>query len=300
MFQKSAYRKRYWTAAIVSLLLTCLTAFIMLDTFVFEDAAEPLSTPVPTASAPSGAAVTPTPEPVQLVSTDTEYNDGNIHVKVEKVNTGKVIYYVADIQLSDVRYLKSAFAKGKYGRNITESTSTMAKNNDAILAINGDYCGFRPDGIVIRNGALYRDTKRGELLAIKNNGDFEIVDDADVTGQQLVDQGTLHTLTFGPALVIDGQYANRESSVFRANPRTGVGQAGPLHYVFIVVDGRTDDSAGLNLQNFAQLFIDRGCTVAYNLDGGGTSTMYMNGKVINNPSYGSERRLSDILYIGKE
>lgn len=300
MFQKSPYRKRYWGAAIVALLLTVFVAYIMLDTFVFESAIGPLSTPVPTATAQSGADATPVPSPVEVISNDTEYYDGDIHVKVETVDTGEVVYYVADIQLSDVKYLKTAFAKGQYGRNITEATSTMAENNNAILAINGDYCGFRPDGIVIRNGALYRDTKRGEMLAIKNNGDFEIIDDANVTGQQLVDQGVLHTLTFGPALVIDGQYANRESSVFRANPRTGVGQAGPLHYIFIVVDGRSDESAGLNLQDFAQLFIDRGCSVAYNLDGGGTSTMYMNGKVINNPSYGSERRLSDILYIGKE
>lgn len=299
MFQKSAYQKRYWTAATVALLLTCFVAFIMLDTFVFEDASAPLSTPVPTSTAQSGTAVTPTPEPVQLVSTDTEYNDGDIHVKIETVKTDKVVYHVADIQLSDVQYLKSAFAKGKYGRNITESTSTMARNNNAIFAINGDYCGFRPGGIIIRNGALYRDTKYGEILAIQNNGDFQIIDDAGVTGQQLVDEGVLHTFAFGPALVIDGQYADRESSVFRANPRTGIGQAGPLHYVFIVVDGRTDDSAGLNLKDFAQLFIDRGCSVAYNLDGGGTSTMYMNGKVVNHPSYGSERRLSDILYIGK-
>jgi exopolysaccharide biosynthesis protein len=75
----------------------------------------------------------------------------------------------------------------------------------------------------------------------------------------------------------------------------------PLHYIIIVSDGRTDESAGLSLLNLASIFKEKGCTVAYNLDGGGSSTMYFNGKVVNVPTDGrgvEEREVSDIVYFG--
>jgi exopolysaccharide biosynthesis protein len=56
----------------------------------------------------------------------------------------------------------------------------------------------------------------------------------------------------------------------------------------------------MSLSDLAQKFEERGCTVAYNLDGGGSSTMYFNGEVINNPTDGrheGERKISDIIYI---
>ena len=87
------------------------------------------------------------------------------------------------------------------------------------------------------------------------------------------------------------------------NPRTAIGVLSPLHYIFVVSDGRTDESVGLSLLELAQLMQDLGCTLAYNLDGGGSSTMWFNGEVLNRPTtFGdkiSERSVSDIVYIGK-
>jgi exopolysaccharide biosynthesis protein len=74
-----------------------------------------------------------------------------------------------------------------------------------------------------------------------------------------------------------------------------------LHYIFVVSDGRTSQSAGLTLLQLAEVMQEYGCTVAYNLDGGGSSTMVFNGEVINNPTDGrsfGERKVSDIIYIG--
>lgn len=85
-----------------------------------------------------------------------------------------------------------------------------------------------------------------------------------------------------------------------SNPRTAIGQISALHYLVIVSDGRTSESAGLTLYQLATLFAQRGCTVAYNLDGGGSSTMVFNGNVVNNPTSGrsiTERAVSDIVYI---
>jgi exopolysaccharide biosynthesis protein len=62
-----------------------------------------------------------------------------------------------------------------------------------------------------------------------------------------------------------------------SNPRTAIGIIDNLHYVFVVSDGRTSQSAGLTLYELANIMKDLGCTTAYNLDGGGSSTMYFNG-----------------------
>ena len=86
-----------------------------------------------------------------------------------------------------------------------------------------------------------------------------------------------------------------------SNPRTAIGQVSALHYIMVVSDGRTDASEGLTLLELAQVMRQYGCVIAYNLDGGGSSTLWFNGKVINNPTDGrkaSERSVSDIVCIG--
>jgi exopolysaccharide biosynthesis protein len=86
-----------------------------------------------------------------------------------------------------------------------------------------------------------------------------------------------------------------------SNPRTAIGQVSKLHYIVVVSDGRTSESQGLSLLELARVFEDQGCTVAYNLDGGGSSTMYFNGQIVNNPADGNgsqEREVSDIVYFG--
>ena len=87
-----------------------------------------------------------------------------------------------------------------------------------------------------------------------------------------------------------------------SNPRTLIGVIDDLHYVFIVSDGRTSESEGLSLYELATFAKKLNIKTAYNLDGGGSSTMYFCGKVINNPTTTgrniSERSVSDIVYIG--
>lgn len=87
-----------------------------------------------------------------------------------------------------------------------------------------------------------------------------------------------------------------------SNPRTAIGIIDENHYVFVVSDGRTSESAGLSLYQLAKFMQDLDVDIAYNLDGGGSSTMYFNGRVINNPTTtgrnSSERSISDIVYIG--
>jgi exopolysaccharide biosynthesis protein len=243
-----------------------------------------------------------------LVIADSSYADENIQITISAETVDDTAVYVADVQVSDISYLKAAFAEGTFGRNIKAATSEIAEENGAIFAINGDYYGFRNKGYVLRNGTLYRSTgNSGEDLVIDSSGNFSIVQEGETDAQALADADVWQIFSFGPALVINGQITvTADSEVNQArnsNPRTAIGQVGPLHYVFVVSDGRTDESAGLSLLQLAQVLQEHGCTVAYNLDGGGSSTMWFNGQVVNNPTDGrndGERSVSDIVYIGYE
>ena len=215
--------------------------------------------------------------------------------------------YVANVELSSIEYLKTAFAYDTYGKNVTAKTSEIASAHNAILAINGDYYGAQERGYVIRNGIIYRDIAgNSDVLCINADGSLSIVTPGTVTAEELLEQGVWQAFSFGPALVADGEIAvSEKTEVGRAkasNPRTAIGIIDDLHYVFVVSDGRTDESEGLSLYELAGFLQQIGVKTAYNLDGGGSSTLVFNGKVINNPTTSGssikERSISDIIYIG--
>ena len=246
--------------------------------------------------------------------TDSSYTSADASVSVSKHTTGSgtstVTYFVAEVTLSDATRLRSAFANNEFGTNIVQNTSAIAAANDAVFAINGDYYGFRDTGIVIRNGVIYRDSGARQGLAFYRDGTVEVYDETATTAQQLLDDGVWNTLSFGPAVVEDGQvvagiddvevdtnFGNH--SIQGAQPRTAIGVVDADHLVFVVVDGRSPGySAGLTMTGLAGLMQQLGAETAYNIDGGGSSTMVFDGAVVNNPlGKGAERGTSDILYI---
>jgi len=240
--------------------------------------------------------------------TDMSYQDENMSIVITEYYAYDTAIYVADIRVSSPEYLQTALAQNAYGKNVTETTSDMAESNNAILAINGDYYGTQEKGYVLRNGTLYRSTaaRDQEDLVIYADGSFSIITETDVSAEQLLADGAVQILSFGPALVTDGSVSvTEDEEVGKAkanNPRTAIGIIDELHYVFVVSDGRTDESEGLSLFQLAEFMKTLGVDTAYNLDGGGSSTMYFNGNIINNPtSTGNsikERSVSDIVYIG--
>lgn len=255
----------------------------------------------------------PSATEVDVTLTATSFSDADASVTISTVTEGTgdetVTYYVADVVLTDATALRSAFAKDQFGENITELTSEIAADNGAVFAINGDYYGFRDSGIVIRNGVVYRDEPARTGLVFYTDGGVEIYDETSTSADELLADGAWNTLSFGPAIVedaavvdgiesqeIDTNFGNH--SIQGDQPRTAVGVIDDNHLVFVVVDGRQDGySAGVTLTELADIMIDLGATTAYNLDGGGSSTMYFNGEVVNSPSNGGERATSDILYI---
>ncbi len=229
----------------------------------------------------------------------------NISLKEYTYENTKV--YVADITLDSAQSLKTAFASDTYGKNVTETTSQIASEKNAILSINGDYYGAREDGYVIRNGVVYRDEAGSEdVLCIYADGSMKVVEPSTVTAQELVNQGVWQAFSFGPGLVSEGKVSvSTNAEVGRAmasNPRTAIGLIDNNHYLFVVSDGRTQESEGLSLYQLAQFMKSLGAKTAYNLDGGGSSTMVFQGSLINKPTTSGrdirERKVSDIVYIG--
>ncbi|MBK5242641.1 phosphodiester glycosidase family protein [Clostridium sp.] len=298
---KKFLSKPYRWAAIFSILLALAITFTVLDTFVLQKS---ITSVTAVTSTVASTAVKST-----AVITDQSYEDENIKITIETVRSYDSTIYIADIQVTDALYLKTALAKGTYGRNITATTSDIAETNNAIFAINGDFYGFRDDGYVLRNGIVYRNsvrsTENDESLVVDKDGNLSVISESEVSMQSLSDNGALQVLSFGPGLVENGEITVTSSSEvsqsMTSNPRTAIGQISNLHYIVIVSDGRTSESQGISLLQLAQEFKDRDCIEAYNLDGGGSSTMYFNGEIINNPTDGrsvGERKVSDIVYFG--
>ncbi len=265
-------------------------------------------------SSTGAAAVASAASADEAVITGNTATSDTATIEISTVVTGsgrnQVTYYVADVQLAEGTALRSAFAEDKFGTNIVADTSDIATDVGAVFAINGDYYGYRDSGIVIRNGVLYRDDGARTGLAIYADGTMRIYDETTTSGEELLAEGVWNTLSFGPALVdggevvagidqveVDTNFGNH--SIQGNQPRTGIGLIDTNHFVFVVVDGRSEGySRGVTMTEFAQIFDDLGVEVAYNLDGGGSSTMVFDGDLVNNPlGKGAERGTSDILYV---
>lgn len=303
--------KRHFASMVFALILAAYTVYAALDTFVIVRVLTPDT--LPTATVEASTAPTATEPPAEQattapISTDTEYHDDQIDIVLTTMRVENTTVYVADVQIADISLLKTALAGNTYARNLTETTSVQAANAGAILAINGDYYGAQERGYVLRNGVLYRASAQSgtDALVIGADGNFRIINEGETSADTLVREGAWQVLTFGPALINGGQVTVSSSDevgrAMTSNPRTAIGQISEGHYLLVVSDGRTKESTGLSLRQLAELMQSLGAQIAYNLDGGGSSTMVFQGRVVNSPTTNGrsirERSVSDIVYIG--
>lgn len=242
------------------------------------------------------------------VKTATAYEDDTKTISIETYERNSTQIHVATVTIKGDASIKTALADETYGRNIKAKTSTTAQSVNAVLAVNGDYYGARDAGYVIRNGQLLRSDSQDanqEDLVIYQDGSFEIIREGDITAQELLNKGAVQVLSFGPALIENSQVAvdsaDEVGKAMASNPRTAIGIIDDKHYVLVVSDGRTDESKGLSLKELADFMKELKVKTAYNLDGGGSSTMYFNGQIINKPTTNGhnieEREVSDIVYL---
>ncbi|MEG0864635.1 MAG: phosphodiester glycosidase family protein [Clostridia bacterium] len=231
------------------------------------------------------------------------YEDESLHVNIEQVRAYDTTILVARIAIKDASQLRTAMAGG-YGSSTQVPGTNMTKRVNAVFAVNGDYFNFNNKGYVVRQGKLYRDNLAGDadVLLIDDKGDFHVVRDATTDKIALFGGTIVNSFCFGPALVVDGEMV--ESRVIdnigfdKKTQRMVVGQTGPLEYICVATEGpENKDSVGLTIAEIREFMGTLGCQVAYNLDGGSSSTMVLNNKKINALSTGKTRSICDILYF---
>ncbi len=234
----------------------------------------------------------------EVEQTETSYKSNNVSVSIEKVEENGVVYFFADIYITDIKYFKATFGKNKAGSY--EFVDDNLKNNNGVIGINGDNCWDNP-GLVIRNGVFYKrwNDSKFDALVMYNDGTMKIIPGKDLDFNAVKAEAPYQVWGFGPMLLdSNGQPMTKfNTSLSGLNPRTAIGYYEPGHYCFVVVDGRRPNtySKGFTMTELSQLMYDRGCKVAFNLDGGDSSQMAFLGKYINDPS--GNRQVNDMIYI---
>ena len=248
-------------------------------------------------------------------------------IKTKKYSNDKTRYqlmdtivYSADVRITDLNTFHTSFAyrndKPTFQYNVFSTTSEIATKRGAVFAISGDNCAAREKGYVVRNGskavrstASDRSVKREDLV-VWGDGSFGTFYENDVPLDDIVNNplGAWQVFSFGPALDKEGEGCvdtfdeiNDKTSTL-GNQRCSIGIIEPFHYFMAVCDGRLKDSYGMSLFEMGSYMKEKGSKIAYNLDGGGSATIWYQGKVLNRPNTNGERDLeereiSDIIFF---
>lgn len=237
-----------------------------------------------------------------VIRDDTRYQSANVSVTLTQGRQYDADYYVADIYIKDIASFRHAFPDGRFNGGVRK-LSTLAEQENAIVAVTGDYAIKFGAGIVIAEGKTLREKPNAQrdIGVLYKDGTMEVLKGKGVTVKKLnAEKEVWMTMLFGPNLLDkDGMPLQKTSSQIRGkNPRTAVGYIEPGHYVLVVVDGRTQQNRGMTMLELSQLMFDLNCQAAYNLDGGQSAAMWFNGKIVNQP-YNGGRQLADAFYIGE-
>ncbi|MDD4079849.1 MAG: phosphodiester glycosidase family protein [Eubacteriales bacterium] len=267
---------------------------------------------IPSASAEEAPALpidfSPGPAPDPAGFTDTSYEDSSIVVRLETIQRDGVVWRVARVDIAHPSQLRTATAGSLTSRR-TKLISTMAKEQNAVIAINANYFADQPDkkSFEYRMGGRVRAkyNRIKDLLITDENGDFHLFVRSDKDEvQAFLDAGhtIVNAFTFGPALVKDGELLTLDDKYgynpHGDEPRMAIGQIASLSYVLVLAEGRSAESTGVNHTELGNFMFDLGCMQAFNLDGGNSATMVFNGGYYqSNRSATNERTQSDMIYF---
>ena len=281
--------------------LVCLLALLALlvPSAIAETASDPYALPLDI----DVGGYAPDPNCV----TDDGYVDESLTVRKEMIRYGDTNFHVVWVTVKSPTQLRTAVA-GKPNTNKTVMPSRLAKARNAVVAINGEFYVQRTrDAFIYRQGVMYRnepDPKK-DILIIDDKGDFHIFTSEnkkeEIDAYQQAGGTIVNAFSFGPALVLDGQMCTvREDYYFTGHERlarSAIGQVGPLSYVFVRCEGKKMTSRGCYHQQMAEFMSTLNIQCAYNLDGGKSSVLLVNGKYADDTTRSSERAQSDIIYV---
>ena len=240
----------------------------------------------------------------------TYYLDETIMVITWKELINGTVYTLSEVKIAHPSQFRRFLADGVYGSDKQYTTTQMAATVNAVTASSGDFYKFRPYGIKVYDGQVMHVNSVVDTLFITEEGDFlfsyrwEITDKE--TAQKFVDENNVRfSLAFGPVLVEDSQRVTIPSNYTLGEvddnyPRAAIAKMpGELHYLMVAAN--QDPDRGYlhvpSMPEFADQMKAFGAEQAYALDGGQTAVIVTGDKLINRPSYGYQRAISDIIYF---
>ena len=291
------------------------------------ESAVPTETPQEIDSTPAPEAE-PTPEPTparvysgvwgekfadkftegEVIQTEDSYRSENLCITLSRVEEPGLVYFVADIYISDLQYLGTAFAtgegNGEYNVGTEVQIDEIARRVNAIVAINGDHYKLH-NGIVIRNGLLYRESQNEDVCVLYTDGRMETFTKDELDIEEVKAANPWQVWSFGPGLLdAEGHaktFTDNQSNVLNVNvknPRCAIGYYEPGHYCFVKVEGnrwhKFIGSYGMTFSEMATMFENLGCVRAYALDGGRSAAMSWLGEFL---STNYDRGSFDIVYV---
>lgn len=236
-----------------------------------------------------------------LSSSHYTYTSSTLKIDLRKKSMHGVSYWAAKIHISSPSQLRSALSYGTYG-GTRQTTSSAVSSNGGIIGVNGSAFSYQtgkpsPLGMCIKNGKIYGDYMTSySVMAVKKDGTI-YTPAQGLMGKDLLADGVKDTYNFGPVLIKDGKVQPAWSETAKYYPRTAIGMISPCNYVLLVTN--TGSYTGLNHWDMVNIFLSYGCTYAYNLDGGGSATLYYNGNVMNSLISDYQRPCADFLYFTK-
>lgn len=246
-----------------------------------------------------------------------KYNDKTIDINIEKFRGYNTAYYICRINTKEGNKIKSVNTE-----DTLKPLSEMLKDKNAVIGINGS--SFSTDGIVINKVVKDRESIDGNstiqyTMAINEEGDiftpYSIENpyyqnktemstrgESSYTGSELIDKwNVVETFHFGPPLIVDGK--KYEFQKFETpEPRTIIGQVNKNQYIILISEGRDklNEVNGMYLEDAQKILEGYNTKFAFNLDGGGSTTLYFDGRILNKVTGGKERSIPDGIYFTKE
>ncbi len=233
--------------------------------------------------------------------------DNDLYKVIEINGTGYKGYLVAIYDPSKV-----SLATSRYIGTRGEAITTVAKNEDAVIAINagGFYDpdwnsnGGVPHGVVISNGKLIGDYRKanvgGGIVGFDKDNKLVL---GRYSAQEALKKGIRDCVEFGPYLIVNGK-----SSFVRGNggwgiaPRTAIGQRKDGIVLFLIINGRIPSSIGADMSDLTEVMENYGAVNAANMDGGSSTELVIHNEIINKPVAAGKNGLRDLptFWIVKE
>lgn len=240
-------------------------------------------------------------------STVHYYLDDTIFAVAWKQKVESTAFTFAEVKIMHPSQFRRYLSGEEFGSGMLSLTSEMTQSVNAVLGCSGDYYSYRRRGLTIVDGVAKKYVKGlPDTCYINRDGDLILERDQDLADLAAVqayadENDILFSLSFGPILVKDGEnvcpgYYDL-GEVKQQYSRAAICQMDKLHYLYIAAGTDVGAYTLMTMKTFSNHVAATGCRQAYALDGGQTTTIVLNNKVINNVNYGSERRISDIVYF---